>query len=443
MYPKIAQVEAGSPAEQAGVRAGERLRSINGHPIVDILDYRFHSAERLVVLELETEHGRRRRVRIRNPDYLPLGLVFETGLIDQPRACANRCVFCFIDQLPPGLRETLYFKDDDARLSFLQGNYITLTNLSEREMSRIIDLHISPLHVSVHTMDPQLRVRMLRNPRAAEGPARMRRLAEAGIAMHGQIVCCPGVNDGDALRYSLEQLAALFPQVQSVSVVPVGLTRYRDGLPLLRPCLADDAAKIIDMVDSFGNTCENKFGTRLFYCADELYLKAGRALPPYTYYEDFPQFENGVGMLRSLEAEFLQALERVHCPRPLRFSIATGRAAAPMLRQLMEQLQAACPGVQGQVYAIENRFFGPMVDVAGLVTGQDLLAQLRGAQLGCALLLPAAMLRHGGDLFLDGVTPAQLEQAFGVPIIPVANDGAALLEAICALPAQVPSDSKE
>ena len=430
MPQRIFSVDPGSPGARAGIRPGDTLLAINGHKILDVLDYRYHSEETRLRLEVERQ-GKRKTIRLRKEESEPLGLNFETYLMDRPRACVNKCVFCFIDQLPRGMRETLYFKDDDARLSFLQGNYITLTNLSARELERIMALRISPINVSVQATDPEARCRLLGNPRAGNVMEIMRRFADAHIHMDCQIVVVPDYNDGAVLDRTMEDLASLYPAVTSVSIVPVGLTRYREGLTPLRPFDASMAGTVLDQVDRMGEACLKRCGARIFCCGDELYCKAGRPVPDWDWYEGFPQFENGVGMLRSLEDEFLEALEdleeRPEAVSP--FTVATGAAAAPLLTKLLQISRDSCYAVQGQVIPIENRFFGEMVNVAGLLTGQDLLAQLRDRDLGSRVLISASMLRHGGDMFLDDMTLEALSDTLGVPVIPVRNDGAALLRA--------------
>ena len=432
-YNTISSVDPGSLAEAAGVQAGETLLRVNRREIHDVLDFKYHSESRKVVLELQSAGGKTRRVKIKNPDFEPLGLNFDEYLMDGARRCANRCVFCFIDQLPKGLRETLYFKDDDARLSFLQGNYITLTNLSEREVKRIIDLKISPVNISVHTANPELRVKMLRNKNAGACLGIMRRFAEAGIKMNCQIVCCPGLNDGAELRRTMLALTVLYPQVESVSVVPVGLTKYREGLYPLEPVTPAKAAEIIDMADSYGDELKKNNGVRLFYCSDELYLRAGRELPGADYYDGYPQYENGVGLMRSLSDEFISALKLLDEDPVSYFSVATGASAAPFIASLVDKLGEKCLNSHGSVYAIRNDFLGESVNVAGLVSGGDILRQLRGKKLGRRLLIPAVMLRHGGDVFLDDVSLASLSEELGVPVLPVPNDGGALLDAMLGL----------
>ncbi|MCD7821091.1 MAG: DUF512 domain-containing protein, partial [Clostridiales bacterium] len=304
MSTKIASVDPRSPAERAGVRPGEELRAVNGSPIVDVLDYKFYTYDTRLTLTLADDRGRERRLRVRKREGEELGLNFETYLMDKCHRCANNCIFCFVDQMPTGLRDTLYFKDDDERLSFLMGNYITLTNLSQREIQRIIDLRISPINVSVHTTDPELRVKMMGNRFAGRSIDIMRRFAQAGIQMNCQIVACPGVNDGPALERTMGDLTAMRDGVASVAIVPVGLTKYREGLYPLRSYTRGEAAALLDMVEAYGDRCLAEFGRRMFWCSDEFYLLAERELPSDEFYEDYCQLENGVGMLRLLQVEF-------------------------------------------------------------------------------------------------------------------------------------------
>ena len=436
---KIRSVDPDSPARRAGVRSGETLTEVNGHPIVDVLDYKFHTYDPRLILKLKEENGRERTVRVRKAEGEDLGLNFETYLMDRARSCANRCIFCFVDQMPPGMRETLYFKDDDARLSFLMGNYITLTNLSRRELQRIMDLHISPVNISVHATDPELRASLLKNHRAGECLSIMEQFARAGIVMNCQIVACPGLNDGGVLQRSMEDLAALYPQVKSVSVVPVGLTRYRKGLYPLRPYTIDEAREVVGQVEAYGTRCLGEKGSRIFWCSDEFYLLSGRELPQDSYYEDYRQLENGVGMLRSLGDDFLAALDTVDVPEEFSsFTIATGTAAAPFLTGLVQQAQARFPDLRGEVVAIDNDFFGHTIDVAGLLTGQDISAQLQKRPLGDRVLIPLHMLRHGETVFLDDYTVERLSQELGRPVQVVGLDGFDLADALFA-----PAESRQ
>ena len=428
MSTVITSIDPRSPAERAGVRTGEKLLSISGHDIADVLDYRFFGYDPDPILVLESPDRLRRTLKIKKPEGEDLGLNFDTYLMDAPRPCSNHCLFCFVDQMAPGCRDTLYFKDDDARLSFLMGNYITLTNLSPREAQRIIDLRISPINVSVHATEPQLRSTLLGSKAGGESLEYMRAFGAAGIVMNGQIVLCPGWNDGEHLQRTMEDMAAW--GFASCSIVPVGLTKYRQGLARLKPVDRETACAVIDQVDAFGAKCLQQTGSRMFFCSDELYIRAGRPLPDEDYYEDYVQIENGVGLLRSLITEFHAALRLEDAPVSASpYTIATGVSAAPFLRELSEKA-AEKTGAAGQVIAIENNFFGHTVDVAGLVTGGDLIAQLKGRPLGSRLLIPVNMLRHGGDVFLDDLHVSDVESALGVPVTVVEQDGFDLLDAI-------------
>lgn len=440
MSTVIASVDRRSSAERSGVRPGEKLIAINGHPVVDVLDYRFFGYDRNPELELEEPGGERRVVRVRKPEGEDLGLNFDTYLMDKARSCANNCIFCFVDQMPPGMRKSLYFKDDDARLSFLMGNYITLTNLSQRELQRIIDLRISPINVSVHTTDPELRARMLCHKRAGDSIAVMRRFAQAGITMNCQIVACPGINDGPALERTLGDLAEMAPAVSSVAIVPVGLTKYREGLYHLEPYTAEQAGAVIDLVEAFGRRQMEKSGSTFAWCSDEFYLLAGRDLPEKSYYEDMNQLENGVGMLRLLTSQAELALEDVPGDlTPRSCTIATGAAAAPFVREILEKAMVACPALRGEVRPIRNDFFGETITVSGLVTGRDMIAQLKETNLGQRLLIPSNMLRSGERVFLDDVTVDQVEKELGIPVqIVEAEDGFALVDILLEL--DVPED---
>lgn len=428
MSTVITSIDRLSPAERAGVRTGERLISISGQPVEDVLDYRFFGYDADPELELESPDGSRHTLRVKKPEAEELGLNFETYLMDEPRPCANHCLFCFVDQMAPGCRDTLYFKDDDARLSFLMGNYITLTNLSPREAQRIIDLRISPINVSVHATDPRLRSALLGNKAGGESLEYMKRFGRAGIVMNGQIVLCPGYNDGDQLQRTMEDMAAW--GFASCSVVPVGLTKFREGLSKLRPVDQTLANQIIEQVDAFGEKCLKQYGSRMFFCSDELYLRAGRPLPEEDYYEDYVQIKNGVGMLRSLISEFEAGLRLEAGPvKASPYTIATGVSAQPFLQELADKARERT-GAAGQVIAIVNDFFGRTIDVAGLVTGGDLIAQLKGKALGERLLIPINMLRHGGDVFLDDLRVPDVEQELGIPVTVVEQDGFDLLDAM-------------
>lgn len=431
MSTVIASVDRRSPAQLAGIKPGEQLLAINGHEIIDVLDYRFYGYDADSHLTLREPNGAQRAVHIRKQEGQDLGLNFDTYLMDEMRSCANHCIFCFVDQMPPGMRQTLYFKDDDARLSFLLGNYITLTNLTEREAQRIIDLHICPINVSVHTTDPQLHCTMLGNKNAGRSLEYIRAFCKAGIVMNGQIVICPGWNDGDQLRRTLRDLTDW--EFSSCSLVPVGITKYRKGLAKLRPVDADCAREIIAIAEEFGQENLRRFGTRRFFCADELFLRAGLPLPEADYYEGYRQIENGVGMLRSLGDDFLAALDTEELPEnPGDFTIATGVAAAPFLRGLLKQAQARFPGLRGRVVAVRNDFFGHTIDVAGLLTGQDLSAQLRAVPDLGRVLIPIHMLRNGENVFLDDYTVPRLSEELGCPVEVVGMDGFDLADAVFA-----------
>ena len=432
MKNTIKSIANGSPAAGTAIAPGDILRKINGNIISDVLDYRYHTYDARLTLELEGADGKLKIVNMRKPPGADIGLEFETFLMDKERSCANKCIFCFIDQLPSGMRETLYYKDDDLRLSFLQGNYVTLTNLSRRDIERIIKLRISPINVSVHTLDPQIRSYMLGTKNGAAGLGALKALANAGITLNCQIVCCPGINDAAHLARTIEGLIKLGDSIHSVSIVPVGLTKHRQSLPQLNPFTREQALETIHMVNRYGETCINNLHSRIFYCADEMYIIAGLKLPPHAHYEDYPQLENGVGMMRLFMTEFKKAAatSKALTPSDAPFSIATGTAAARYLTNLLKIAKTKCDKISGNVYAIENNFFGHSVNVSGLITGQDITAQLKNRDLGTRLLIPINMLRRGEDVFLDGTTVAELSETLGVPVKIIPQNGAALLHAI-------------
>ncbi len=428
---RILAVLPRSLGDTAGIHGGDVLVSVNGHEIRDVLDYRFYLTDTQVSLKLqrgETAYT----VHINKGEYDDIGLEFETPLMDKKHSCTNHCVFCFIDQLPPGMRETLYFKDDDDRLSFLHGNYVTLTNLGEEDIDRIIKMHISPVNVSVHTTNPELRVKMMKNKHAGEVLSYLGKMADAGIALCTQIVLCKGLNDGEELERTMRELAGYYPSLRSCAIVPVGLTKYREKLFPLEAFTPEDCAAVIRQVDAFGEECLRTYGTRLFYCSDEFYVRAGLPLPSEDYYEDYSQIENGVGMLTSLSSEFElecnyleELLPDFRAPRTV--SIATGAAAYDHICRLAQALASRVPGLTVHTYKIINRFFGESVTVAGLLTGQDMAEQLSGAELGDELLFPAVMLRADGDVFLDDMTPQELSRRLGAPVRASKSDGAELI----------------
>lgn len=426
----VSGVEPGSLAEQAGFLPGDILLSVNGNNIADVLDYRYYITE--PSLSLLVHRGPELfTFTIEKEEYEDIGLAFETYLMDKKHACRNGCIFCFIDQNPRGMRPTIYFKDDDSRLSFLLGNYVTLTNLKDADIDRIIKMRLSPINISVHTTDPALRCQMMKNKHAGSSLAYLQKLADAGIGINAQIVLCRGVNDGAALDKTLSDLAAYGEAMQSVAVVPAGLTKHREGLYPLTPFSAKEAADVISQVEAFGRQMKKSRGTRLVFCSDEFYLTAGLPLPEEEFYEGYPQLENGVGMITSLRTEFFDALPYLakdyDLERPIHASIATGKAAYPLISELVEALKSRCPHLDCPVYAIENHFFGETITVAGLVCGCDLKEQLAGKELGDFLLIPSVMLRDEGDRFLDDVTCDELSQALGVPVVPSHTDGEDLI----------------
>ncbi len=431
---KITGLERGSYAARAGVAEGDTLISINGNEINDVLDYRFYLTEREIKLILEGTAGEY-EVTVKKGEYDDIGLDFETPLMDKKHTCKNGCIFCFIDQNPEGLRDTLYFKDDDSRLSFLHGNYVTLTNMNDADVARIIKMRISPINVSIHTTNPELRVRMMKNKRSGEVLRYLDDFKNAGLNMCGQIVLCRGVNDGEELRRTLRDLSEYYPSLTSVSIVPAGLTAYRKGLYPLSDFTREEAREIIRLVNSFGDRCIERYGTRMFYVADELYLKAGYEIPYAEYYEDYPQIENGVGLLRSFADEFDEAMEDVeglasYAQGGRRVTVATGVAAYPMLSDFAARVMSRSDAVKINVRKIVNNFFGESITVAGLLTGKDISAQLCGEELGDELLVPRAALRHGEEIFLCGMTLSELSDKLGVPVRAIDADGYAFAEAV-------------
>ena len=432
MSAVITQVDAHSPAHQAGIRVGETLLSIGGHPIRDVMDYKFYAYDPVLTLRLASPDGSTREISLRKAEGQDLGLTFQTYLMDAQKGCANHCIFCFIDQLPRGMRQSLYFKDDDARLSFLLGNYITMTNLSREDVDRIIRMRISPLNISVHTTDPALRSRMLGNERGGESLQYLADFAKAGVKIHAQIVCVPGYNDGDALKKTLADLSALYPSVESVAVVPVGLTRHRQSLTLLEPVNREIARDILAIVDDCRAENLKKHGCALVAAADEMYLKAELPLPAPAYYEGYLQLENGVGLMSLFREELEGALrcEADALPAPAPFTVACGMAAAPFMTQMLDLIRQKCPDLSAQVIGIRNDFFGETVDVSGLVTGGDLMRQLKGRLHGKRVLLPIVMLRDRQNVFLDDVTPEDLERALDCRVQPVEIDGGVFLDTV-------------
>lgn len=431
MSVRIESVDAGSVCEKHGIKADDVLISINGNEIMDVLDYQFYADESKLLLEIE-RNGKKCSVSLKKIDYEDLGLNFCTYLMDEQKPCRNKCVFCFIDQLPKGLRDSLYFKDDDSRLSFLFGNYITLTNISEHEVDRIIKMHISPINISVHTTNPELRNRMMHNRFAGDSLKVLYRLAEAGTKINCQLVLCPGWNDGDELKKTLDDLTSLYPSVQSIAAVPLGMTKFRDGLEKLTPYNKDSARATVSIIEDYGDKCLKKYGTRIVYAADEFYLKAEMPMPDEDYYEEYAQLDNGVGMCTLLKSEFVQAVNEENMPydESVNVSIATGTAAYPLLCELVDIAKKKWHNLNCKVFEIKNNFFGESITVSGLVTGGDLISQLKNQDLGNTLLLPSSMFRAQGDIMLDDTSVNDIETALNVRVRITQNDGFDLLSAI-------------
>ncbi len=419
-----------SHASRCGIKEGEYLISINGNEIVDVLDYRFYQFYKKLTLELCDEMGTKRTVKIKKPEYDELGLLFDTYLMDEQKSCKNKCIFCFIDQLPKGMRDTLYFKDDDSRLSFLFGNYITLTNITEHEIDRIIKMHISPVNVSVHTTNKELRCKMMNNRFAGDALKYLKRLCESSIEVNTQIVCCPGYNDGEELVRTLSDLEAL--GVNMIAVVPVGLTAHREGLTSLTPFDKEKALETIDIVESFAQKSLKKHGRRIAFAADELYIKAELEIPCAEHYEDFSALENGVGLIALLKDELFYALEDYEGETDIKrtVTIACGTSVAPFMREMMNSVEEKFDSIKVNVVPIENKFFGGGVNVSGLVVGRDLIAQLKEVDLGDELLISSSMLRFENDLFLDDTSVEDVENNLNIKLTPVNNNGEELLLAV-------------
>lgn len=427
----ISGILPGGIGEELGLEPGDVLLSINGKEIEDILDYRYYLNDENVTVLVRKPDGEEWELDIEKEFQEDLGLEFENGFMDEYRSCSNHCIFCFIDQMPPGMRETLYFKDDDSRLSFLQGNYVTLTNMSQHDIDRIIHYHLSPINISFQAMDPQLRCQMLHNRFAGEALGKVDQLFAAEIAMNGQIVLCKGVNDGEKLEYSLEKLCTYAPVLQSVSIVPVGLTKYREGLYPLQAFTKEDAIQVLEQIHRWQKKMMKEHQIHFVHASDEWYILAGWELPEEERYDGYLQLENGVGMLRLLETELQESLEaREGDGRCIRATVATGKLAAPFLEKYMRMISAKYPNVEVNVIAVKNEFFGEQITVSGLLTGQDLLKQLTGRELGNKLLIPCNMLRSGEDVFLDDITVEELSKKLDIEIVVVEEGGEALVQAV-------------
>lgn len=433
---KIRKVLPGSIAEELELEPGDVLLAVNNHEIEDVFDYHYYTNEEYLTVLVRKPDGEEWELEIEKEFEEDLGIEFESSLMDDYRSCRNNCIFCFIDQMPPGMRETLYFKDDDSRLSFLQGNYVTLTNMSDHDIDRIIHYHLGPINISFQTTNPELRCKMLHNRFAGDVFPKIRRLADAGIELNGQIVLCRDINDGAELERSIRDMTSYLPSLRSVSVVPVGLSKYREGLYPLKPFDAQSAGEVIDLIESWQKKIYPKYGVHFIHASDEWYLLAGRQLPEENRYDGYFQLENGVGMLRLLKEEVEETLKEAQ-PQEVpkrRVSIATGRLAGPFLKNLGEQIEAVYKNVTLQIFEIRNDFFGESITVSGLITAQDLIAQLKDQDLGEELLLPTNMIRSGERVFLDDLTIEDVEKALGIPVRIVESGGRDL---VCAVSGQI------
>ena len=427
----VKAVEAGSIAEEMGIEAGDKLISINDTAIEDVFDYHFLVNDEEIILLIQKPDGEEWELEIEKDYDEDLGIEFEQGLMDEYRSCRNKCVFCFIDQMPKGMRETLYFKDDDSRLSFLQGNYITLTNMSDHDIDRIVRYRLEPINISFHTTNPELRCEMLHNRFAGDALKKVDTLFEYGIQMNGQIVLCKGINDGEELERSIHDLTQYLPYLQSVSVVPVGLTKYRDGLCELESFEKEDAIKVLETIEKWQKIIYDAYGTHFIHAGDEWYILAERELPKEETYDGYLQLENGVGMLRLLKEEFEEAFSIIEGDAKEReVSLATGKLAYPYLQELLERLQDKFPNLKVHLYQIQNDFFGEKITVSGLITGRDLIEQLKGKALGAKLLLPCNMFRDGEEVFLDDVTLSEVKESLQVEVDIVKSSGQDFIESI-------------
>ena len=429
MAVKIQKVNPDSLCGKKGVTAGYVLLSVNGHDINDVLDYRFYANSRRINVVFETPEGETVTHRFKSTlNVDELGLEFETYLMDKQHSCKNKCIFCFIDQMPHGMRESLYFKDDDSRLSFFFGNYVTLTNMTEKDINRLIEMHISPVNISVHTMNPELRVQMMKNPNSGKVLSYINKLADAGIEINAQLVLCPGYNDGEELLYSLNKLADIGKSIVSVAAVPVGLTKHRDGLCELRGYDKVAAGEVIDIIDNFNAEHYDEFGRNFCYAADEFYLKAERRIPDYDYYDDFRQIDNGVGMWRDTETLFLDSLSEINTCSDEKVALITGVAASPLMKELAEAFKQKFPSKTVDVFTIVNDFFGHSVTVAGLVTATDIINQVNDLSSYDIALIPDVMLKSENEkVFLDDISLDELSEKLNVKIIPVSDSGSDLL----------------
>ncbi|RKD28231.1 DUF512 domain-containing protein [Lacrimispora algidixylanolytica] len=426
----IKTVDPDSIADQLELEAGDAVISIDGRELEDIFDYEYYINNESILMVVKKKNGEEWELEIEN-QYEDLGITFENGLMSEYRTCRNNCIFCFIDQMPPGMRETLYFKDDDSRLSFLQGNYVTLTNMSDHDINRIIEFKLAPINISVHTTNPVLRCKMLHNRFAGESLSKIDQLYEAEIPMNGQIVLCKGVNDGKELERTIKDLAKYLPHMKSVSIVPVGVSKFREGLYPLEALNEDDARNVIETVERWQKKLYKTYGNHFIHVSDEFYILAGLAMPEEKRYDGYIQLENGVGMTRQLEEEVIGVLKKLKGDKQVEeISIATGKLAAPYIKDLVEKITKKFPGRKVHVYTITNVFFGEHITVAGLITGQDLTSQLKGKELGSRLLLPECMFRSGEEVFLDDLTRTDVQNALQVQVDIVKSSGQDLVQAV-------------
>lgn len=432
----IKEVYPGSIAEEMGIEPGDVLLRINKQDIGDVFDYRYYIKDDYIEVLIRKADGEEWLLEIDKDYDDDLGIEFDNGLMSDYRSCSNKCIFCFIDQMPPGMRETLYFKDDDSRLSFLQGNYITLTNMSEKDVERIIHMQLAPINISVQSTNPELRCKMLHNRFAGDKLKYLDQLYEGHVEMNGQIVCCKGVNDGEELRRSIEDLSKYLPFMRSVSAVPAGITKYRDGLYPLELYTKEEAGEVIDLIESYQKKFYEEYGLHFIHASDEWYITAEREFPEEERYDGYIQLENGVGMMRLFIEEFEEAVRHLDGgTRERTITIATGKLTYPTIRKFAERLMELYTGLTIHVYAIRNDFFGETITVSGLITGQDLVGQLQdyqkqGVDLGDTLLIPSNMLRTGEEVFLDDMTVQQVEQALHVKLTAIEPGGQDFVDAI-------------
>ena len=420
----ITAVEPGSIAEECGLEPGDRIARINGNEIEDIFDYQYYIQEDFLEVQVLTKDDEECTLEIEKEEDEDLGIEFESSLMDEYHSCCNKCVFCFIDQMPPGMRETLYFKDDDSRLSFLQGNYITLTNMKDKDIDRIIRYHLAPINISVHTTNPELRCQMLHNRFAGDVLQKIKRLSDAGIPMNSQIVLCKGINDGEELDRTIRELGEFLPYMESLSVVPVGLTKFRDNLPKLDPFTKEDALKVLEQIQGWQKHFKEKYNTSFVHASDEWFILAENDFPPEEYYVGYGQLENGVGMMRLLITEVENRLAELEGDsRERKVSVATAKLAYPTIVKLAQEVQDKYPNIQIQVYCITNHFFGEKITVTGLLTGQDIIAQLKNRDLGEELFLPSNVLKADEDIFLDDISLEELSDSLQVPVNIIQSEG--------------------